>query len=115
MEVPFETFAEFLNWIFGPSVGGFAILVWFASWVLEDFQWWHNLSSKVRSLVFYIGSILLGVGAYLLSQNEQIVIAIEPYFRIILSATVVWLSSQIAHKADNTTIEIVEFEEVIEE
>ena len=111
MEVPFETFADFLNWLFGPSIGGFSILIWFVSWALEDFQAWHDLPSKIRSLVFYIGSILIGVGAYLLSQNEQVVLAIEPYFKIVLSATVVWLSSQVAHKADKSIIIIEDIEE----
>ena len=100
MEIPFETFAEFLGWLFGPTIGGFGILVWFASWALEDFKFWQNLSSKIRSLVFYVGSILIGIGAYLLSQNKELVAAISPYFNIILSATAVWLSSQVVHKVD---------------
>ena len=103
MEVPFETFAGFLNWLFGPSMGGFTILTWFASWVLEDLAWWQKLASKVRSVIFYAGSIALGIGAYLLLQNEEIVAAIDPYFKIVLSATTIWLASQVAHRVDKAT------------
>lgn len=100
MEVPFETFSEFLNWLFSPSMGGFAILTWFASWALEDAKWWHELSSKVRSIIFYAISVVIGIGAYLLVQNEALVTAVDPYFKILLAATSVWLSTQIVHKID---------------
>lgn len=100
MEVPFEGFAGFLNWLFGPTMGGFVILTWFASWALEDLAWWQGLTSKTRSLIFYLGSIAIGVGAFFLLQNEQLVATIEPYFQIIVAATGVWLSSQVVHKVN---------------
>lgn len=117
MELPFESFSEFLGWLFGPSMGGLVILMWFASWALEDVAWWHNLTPKTRSIIFYLSSIVIGIGAYLLLQNEAVVQAIEPYFRIVLAATVVWLSTQVAHKVDKATssyYEIVDEDECSE-
>lgn len=112
MEVPFETFAEFLQWLFSPSMGGFVILTWFASWALEDFAWWNELKPKIRSIIFYVGSIIIGVGAFLLSKNESLVAAIDPYFKIILAATSVWLSTQVVHKIDKAiTVEKEEQEQ----
>lgn len=113
MTVPFETFGDFLSWIFSPSAGGLVIVMWFISWTLEKAEFWANLNSKLKLVITYVASILLGIGAYLLSENEALVTAIEPYFKVVLSVTVAWLATQVAH--ENNPARVIEYEIIEEE
>jgi hypothetical protein len=100
MNIPFENLSEFLAWLSGPTAGGLVVVMWFVSWLLEKNSWWHSLQSKTRSAIIWGASVLIGVGAFVLAQNPELVATIDPYFKVVLYVTVAWLATQVAHNKD---------------
>jgi multisubunit Na+/H+ antiporter MnhG subunit len=100
MQLPFKDFATFLAWVTGPDAGGFVIISWAMAWGLDRFDFWNKLESKTKSLLIFLVSALFGCIAIVLSQYPAIVVAIDPYFKVILSCVVMWLTTQVSHKND---------------
>jgi multisubunit Na+/H+ antiporter MnhG subunit len=100
MQLPFKDFATFLAWVTGPDAGGFVIIAWGLSWGLDRFDFWNKMESKTKSLLILLTSALFGCTAITLAQYPAIVAAIDPYFKVILSCVVMWLTTQVSHKND---------------
>lgn len=64
-------------------MGGGCIMA--ASWLLERFGWYQALASKIKELVFFLVSLVLGIGAYLVTVYVPAtsIEAMTPYFAII--------------------------------
>lgn len=87
---------DVLQWLV--AGGAFVATSWFASWGLEELQWWHTLHSKARSLIVLVISAVIGVGASLLLERPETVEALRPVLVPILLTIAAWLATQTAHK-----------------
>lgn len=92
------SFDEMLVALQGP--GAVALLVWFASWALDDVAGWQALPAKVKSLSILGLAIVLGIGSVWFSGHPAWVAAAEPYIKSVLAVCAAWLALQVAHKAD---------------
>ena len=92
------SFEELIVSLQGP--GAVALLVWFASWALDDIAGWQALAPKVKSLIILGVAIVFGVGAVWFGGHPEWVAAAEPYVKAVLAVCAAWLASQVAHKAD---------------
>lgn len=99
-QLPFTDFSSFLRWVTGPDAGGFVIISWAVAWGLDRFKFWNALDSQLKSFLILIISILFGSLAIVLANNPEIVKVIDPYFKLILSMVVMWLTTQVSHKND---------------
>jgi hypothetical protein len=99
-QLPFSDFGSFLAWVTGPDAGGFVIIAWGLSWGLDRFDFWNKMESKTKSLLILLASALFGCTAITLAQYPAIVAAIDPYFKVVLSCVVMWLTTQVSHKND---------------
>lgn len=88
---------DVLQWLV--AGGAFVATSWFASWGLEELEWWHTLHSKARSLIVLVISAVIGVGASLLLERPETVEALRPVFMPILLTIAAWLATQTVHKA----------------
>lgn len=69
--------SEWLVWVSG---GGGAIL---ASWILEKIPAFQAYSSKAKKFISYALAGVSGIGAYaLITFAPELVISLEPYFKI---------------------------------
>lgn len=96
MELP-KSFAELIQMVISPSGGGFLIISWFASWVLEYFAFWKNLETNVKRVIILWIAVILGIGATELSFHPDVVKAIEPYANTVMATIAAWLTTQVAH------------------
>jgi len=95
-----NTFAELLNRLSG--AGAVVLVAWFASWVLEGWNTWDVLNSKVKSAIILALSILIGLLAVgLKSLPPEVVAALEPYVQTVLVVIGVWLTTQTAHRLNS--------------
>lgn len=67
------------------------------SWLVEEFPFWQKLSSKVKSIIMFVLSTAVGIGALILMQNDEIVKMLDPYIRVILAIGGSWFVNQRAH------------------
>lgn len=94
-----ETFDAVLTWL--ANGGGAVILAgWLASWLLEDWQAWHVLSSKKKKIYILLGAVILGVGGKLLYLRPELTARLRPYLDTFVLVVGAWLSTQVAYKAD---------------
>lgn len=93
-----DNFAKVMEWL---TVGGsVAVVSWFVSWLLEDFDWWNNIKAQYKKLLVFVFAALIGVGAKYLQLNEQALLVIKPYLDTVILVGGAWVATQIAHKAD---------------
>ena len=86
--------------------GGAAVVMgWMASWALESEMWWHKLSSNARKLIIWAGSIGLSVGAvYIINLPPEKYAVVKPYLEAVVATTIVWVTTQVAHRKDSERI-----------
>jgi ABC-type transport system involved in cytochrome c biogenesis permease subunit len=97
------TFSDLLSWLMG--VGAIIVTNWFASWVLEEIPQWHTLPSKFRQITMYVLAGVLAIGAYLITQNEQIVTLLAPYVKILLGLAATYTTGQYFHSINPKRME----------
>lgn len=91
---------ELLDWLIGPDGGAWIVITFVVSWALEGWGTWDNLPSKAKSLIILVLAIVLGLFANLLSMHPEVVAAIEPYSKVVMTILTLWLSTQTAHRVD---------------
>lgn len=84
-----------LTWIVG--MGAPAIVAYVLSLVVENWAGWSTLPHNIKVLVPMVVSILLSIGASLLLQYPAIIAQIQPWFQMVVSAVLAYLSSQKAY------------------
>ncbi len=107
-----ENFADLLQALQGPLAVG--VVVWAASWGMEEFKFWQALAPKSKSLIVLGFSILLGIGAVWFSGHPEWVAAAEPYIKSVLGVCGAWLGSQVFHRNDGKA-KALRFERNIQE
>lgn len=90
--------AAVLDWLTGPDGGAFIFVTWAVSWGLEEFNGWHRLPTRAKSLIILALSGLLGACAQWLGSHPETVAAIAPYVQPLIYAAMAWLGSQVAHR-----------------
>lgn len=103
---------DFLNWLTGADAGAFILVSVAISVFLEDVKWWAELGSKIKYLVIVGVSVLFGIGGVVLTQNPEIVSAIDPFFRPIAYIITAWLATQGIHSAGNVARSIVDISRI---
>lgn len=97
MEFDSTNLNEVLHWLI--YSGGAAIAFnWFVSWVLEELAFWHNLASKVKTVIVLAGSLLISFGSFYLLQFPNVIDLIQPWFQVAAITIIGWLGSQVAYK-----------------
>jgi hypothetical protein len=93
------TIQEVLRWLAG--AGAVTVVSWFASWFLEQYDWWGNLKSQIKSLIILAVALLLGLGAtWMLSLPPETLAPYLPYMSGAVLIVTAWLGSQVAHRLD---------------
>lgn len=67
------------------------------SWFAEELPFWQKLSSKLKSIIMFVLSAGVGIGALLLMQDNELVNTLAPYIRVILAIGGSWYVNQKAH------------------
>ncbi len=91
---------EFLHWLYSPDGGALVIVMWAVSWFLEPLPAWQRLESRYRALIIVAAAVVLGVLATWMQNSPAVVSAIEPYFHGAYNIVILWLGSQVAHRAN---------------
>lgn len=104
----FKGLSDVLQWLVGTSGGAFIVITWVTSWALEKAAWWGKLNSMVKSISIIVLSGVLGGLSQLLLTRPDIVVMIDPYFKPIMYAALLWVSSQAFHGIDPTRKGLVE-------
>ena len=86
---------QVLVWITG--VGAPAIVAVLLSWVVENWKGWSTLPHNLKVILPMIVSVGLAVGADQLLHFPDIVAQIQPWFQVLMSAILAYLSSQSAY------------------
>jgi hypothetical protein len=97
------TIDELLKWVVGG--GSFIIANWFASWFLEEFAFWKELQSKVKTAIIFVIALSMGVGASYLSLHQDIYASIAPVVNPVLLMATGWIVLQYAHRKNPKRIE----------
>lgn len=88
-------FGQVLLWIAG--IGAPAIVAYVLSWVVENWKVWSTLPKEVKFLTPMIVSVLLSLGAAQLLKYPEVIATIQPWFQVVMSAVIAYLSSQKAY------------------
>lgn len=86
---------QVLLWLAGigaPVVVGYAL-----SWIVENWKAWSTFPTGVKFTVPLVVSVLLSVGAKYLLNFPDIVAQISPYFTLIMTSVLTYLSTQKAY------------------
>lgn len=86
---------QVLLWIAG--IGAPVIVGYVLAWVVENWKAWSTFPKEVKFLVPMIVSILLSIGAKYLLNFPDIVAQISPYFTMVMTAVLTYLSTQKAY------------------
>lgn len=94
-----ETIGQIVEWI---TQGGGAVIIvaWVASWLLEDFEWWHGIEAKFKKLIILAFSVVVAIAGQWMALHPDAYAVIEPYLSVVVLTGGVWLTTQVAHKAD---------------
>lgn len=87
--------AQVLLWIAG--IGAPSIIAYILSWVAENWKAWSTFPKEVKFLTPMIISILLSLGAAQLLKYPDVIATIQPWFQVVMSAVLAYLSSQKAY------------------
>lgn len=105
-----ETILKVLTWLAG---GGCVVVVsWFASWFMEEFNFWQVLNSKVKQVIVLIFAILLGCGAVSLLQDPILLDKLAPYLLVVVTAMGAWIATQKAHGDNPKRTPLIEIGEI---
>lgn len=91
----YTQFEEVLLWLTG--IGAPMVVAYILSWVVENWKQWSTFPKEVKFLIPMVTSVLLSVGAKYLLDFPDIVGEISPYFTMIMSAILTYISSQKAY------------------
>lgn len=100
-ELPAEppgSFAEFLTWL--GTAGAFSL---FMALILERVPNWAEWDSDLKSFISVAVAVGLALVSYMLVRwlPAGVVADLEPWYRVIFNAVVIWLGSQWAHNVIN--------------
>lgn len=84
-----------LLWIVG--IGAPSIVAYVLSWVVENWKLWSTLPKEVKFLTPMVVSVLLSIGAAQLLKYPDIIASIQPWFQVVMSSVLAYLSSQKAY------------------
>ena len=92
---------EVLLWV---VAGGAAIVTnALLSFLAENFEFWHKFTKNLKLLVSLVVSIAIGAGAYYLLSLPDVITFMQPYWALVVTIVLAWLSSQYAYlKAKNS-------------
>lgn len=86
---------QVLLWLTG--IGAPMVVGYIFSWVVENWKKWSTLPKEVKFTVPLVISVLISVGAKYLLDFPDIVEEISPYFTMIMTAILTYLSTQKAY------------------
>jgi len=88
---------EFLLWILGS--GGAVIIL---SWLAERSVWFLAQSSGMKKAIFFLLASVISIGSYVVVNyvDPNILVMIDPYFKIITGLFVTIISGQMFHEFD---------------
>ncbi len=78
--------------------GSIVVVNWIISWGLEDLPWWHRMASKTRELISLGLASLVGLLAYQVSIDPNLMEAIKPIASVLISVSGSWYAMQLLHK-----------------
>lgn len=91
---------DFLKWLTGPEGGALILVMWALSWGFEGTAWWDGMLPKAKKLIFLGLALVLGLAAIFLQTRPDIVALVDPYFRVVSSICILWISGEGVHKID---------------
>jgi hypothetical protein len=80
------------------AAGGSAVAVAaLFSFLAENFEFWHKISAKGKLILSFVFSIAIGAGAYYLLSLPDLISFVQPYYALVVTIVLAWLSSQYAY------------------
>lgn len=76
----------------------YALLAWFASWLLEWFPAWHNIPKEKKEKYIITLSVLVVGSVTIIRSQPAWLEFITPYAKVVGSTILFWLTTQLAHK-----------------
>lgn len=86
---------QVLLWIAG--IGAPAIVAYVLSYVVENWKAWSTFPKEVKFLTPMIVSVLLSIGAAQLLKYPAVIASIQPWFQVVMSSVLAYLSTQKAY------------------
>jgi len=85
-----------LTWI-AMGGGGAYLAAVLASYLVENFEWWQKLPTQIKFLSPMGFSILVSIGASILLQQTSWIEIAQPWWVIIVNATIAYIGTQKAY------------------
>lgn len=87
-----------LGWLTSTDGGAFALVLWGASWGLEELPQWQKLNPKAKSLAILGIASVVAVGAAVLQAYPDVVAWLDPFLTPVYYVVLAWLATQTVHK-----------------
>ena len=95
---------ELLAWLSGADGGAFIVIAAAAAWAVEYWPKWATLPPTLKSFIVLGVSVLLGLASYALSLHPEVVLVIEPWFRVVMYPVMAWVATQGFHRIDTLRV-----------
>lgn len=100
MDNIYETLQGLLEWLIGLEGGAVIVMGIAFSWMIEKYPRFQALVSGWKWAVVLLGSIAIGFGANHLLTHPELLEKIEEIYPWVMRIFVVFITTQIAHKAN---------------
>ena len=90
-----ESLTSIWQWLV--SGGALVSVSWFVSWAFEEVTWWHDQSSKFRSVVMLAVAGLIGFGAQYFLLHPEFIAEYQAYILGFIGTILGWVATQTAH------------------
>lgn len=90
-----ESLYAFFSWLL--YSGGAAL---FVSWLLDKIPAFQALKSEVKKIVALVSTLTVGLGAYafITYVPPDVILVLDPWFKIIVGLVLTWSGQQVYHK-----------------
>lgn len=98
--VPLDTVKGFLSWLADPGGGAWLLVIFFASWTLEYWSYWHSLGSGLKFILIGAMAIIISEFATWLLNNYELLQAVTPVLTRMLKWIRALMGFYIAHRVN---------------
>lgn len=90
------TLEQFMIWL----IGGGSVIAF--AWIMEQIDWFQSLTPKMKRLVMFGGSAVLGLGALAVITfvPPEVLVQLNPWFMVVTAIFLSVFLNQAAHKYD---------------
>lgn len=98
--VPLSTVKGFLSWLADPGGGAWLLVVFFSSWTLEYWGYWHDLGSGLKFILIAAMAISVSEFSTWLLNNPELLTAVTPFLTRMLKWIRALMGFYVAHRVN---------------